>query len=403
MRVLLVSKFLDGRGGDAISVRLLHGWLRDRGHDLFALGTRTPFGNGWGAELPDSDLFPSPLPSTGSGLRRLAALYRPAAARALEHLIERRRPQIAHLHNIHYHLSGSVIAMARARGLPVVWTLHDVNLFCPNINGSRDGRPCLECHVGRFHRCVAFNCRGSLAASLGAAAEAYLLRTLGLLDEVDGFLCPGHFTRTLLEAHGIPAERIHVVEPAIDLETFAAAPGGGSGFLYAGRLAAEKGIDRLIRAVGRLSATKLLIAGEGPQRDALGRLAETEAPGRVQFLGRLDRSDLARALSACDALVLPSVCLEIAPLALLEAAAAARPVVASQVGGIPEWVEDGRTGLLAPPGDEEALVEALDSIAASPTRARALGEEARRIAVRRFGAARHCGSLEEVYAGAIAR
>jgi len=403
MRVLLVSKFLDGRGGDAVSVRLLHGWLRSRGHDLFELGTRTSCGDGWPAEMLDGDLFPSPLPPSGAGLRRLAALYRPSAARALERLIDRRRPEIAHLHNIHYHLSGSVIATARARGLPVVWTLHDVNLFCPNISGSRDGRPCLECHVGRFHRCVVFNCRGSLAASLGAAAEAYLLRTLGLLDEVDRFVCPGRFTRTLLETHGIPTERIHVVEPAIDLETFAAAPGGGSGFLYAGRLAAEKGIDRLIRAVGRLAATKLLIAGEGPQRDALGRLAEAEAPGRVKFLGRLDRSDLARALSACDALVLPSVCLEVAPLVILEAAAAARPVVASQVGGIPEWVESGRTGLLVPPGDGEALVEALESMAADPARARALGEEGRRIAARRFGAARHCGSLEEVYAGAIAR
>ncbi|MEE9217594.1 MAG: glycosyltransferase [Acidobacteriota bacterium] len=405
MRIVLVNKFLDNRGGDTTSVGLLRGWLEARGHEVLLFGTRpgTPSTNGSWAASPDADLFPPPLPSGGAVPARWAALYRRGAGAALERLIERRAPDLIHLHNIHYHLSGAVVAAARSRGVPVVWTLHDVNLFCPNVCGSRDGRPCLECHVARFHRCVAFNCRGSLPASLGAAAEAYLFRALGLWREIDGFICPSRFTRTLLEAHGVEAERIHVLEPALDLERFASPPEGGGGFLYVGRLAREKGVDVLIRAAGLVPQIRLRIAGDGPERASLERLATGAAPDRVRFLGQLPRPRIAGALAACDALVLPSVCMEVAPLAVLEAGAAARPAVASQVGGIPEWVEDGITGVLVPPGETEALAAALAALAAAPARARALGECARARVRERCQVAPHCDKLEGIYARVAAR
>lgn len=403
MRIALVNKFLGARGGDTTCVHLLRGWLAGRGHEVFPFGTRAGLEErGALGRFPDADLFPDPLPADGWSPGRLGALYRPSAGAALERLIERRAPDVVHLHNIHYHLSGAVIAGARARRVPVVWTLHDLNLFCPNVSGSREGRPCLECHVGRYHRCVAFDCRGSLAASAAAAAEAYLMRGLGLWGDVARFIAPSLFTRLLLELHGVEAARVALVEPGLDLDTFAGAPRGGGGFLYAGRLAPEKGVDVLVRAVGRLPGARLAIAGDGPRRPDLERLAWNVAPGRVRFLGRLSRPEVARAMAEADAVVLPSVCLEVAPFSLLEAAAAARPVVASQVGGVPEWVEDGGTGLLAPPGESEPLAAALAEIDERPARAREMGQEARARARRRFDPGLHCDKLERVYADALA-
>jgi len=423
MRVELVNKFLDDRGGDTTAVHLLRGWLQERGHEVFLFGTWPPTppgasgtagmtaaadrphaGAASGAgEFPDADLFPAPLPPNGAPLSRAAALYRISAGAALARAVERRRPDVLHFHNIHYHLSGAIVAAARQHGVPVVWTLHDVNLFCPNISGCRDGRPCMECHVSRFHRCVAFNCRGDLAASVAAAAEAYLFRALGLWRDIARFIAPSRFTRLLLETHGVGPERVALVEPALDLARFAAPPEGGGGFLYLGRLSPEKGVEVLIEAVGRLPRTRLQVAGDGPLRPALERLAEERAPGRVKFLGRLSREEAARALACCEALVLPSVCLEVAPLALLEAAAAARAVVASRVGGVPEWVDDGETGLLVPCAEVEPLAEALAALADSPQRARRLGEQARERARRRYDPAVHCDTLEGVYRRAAAR
>lgn len=397
MRVALVNKFLDARGGDTTCVHLLRGWLEARGHDVYPFGTR----NGPGL-FPDSDLFPEPLPADGPLLRRAAALYRPQAGAALERLIERRAPDVVHLHNIHYHLGGAVVAAARSRRVPVVWTLHDVNLFCPSATGSRGGRPCLECHVGRFHRCLRFNCRGSIAASAAATAEAYLFDLLGLRRDVARFVAPARFTRLLLEIGGVEPARIALVEPGLDLEPFAADPVGGGGFLYAGRLSPEKGTDVLLRALALLPGARLSIAGEGPARAALEALAGEIAPGRVRFLGRLGRPEVARALARSDALVLPSVCLEVAPFVLLEAAAAARPAVASRVGGVPEWIEEGETGLLVQAGEPEPLAEALASIVERPERAREMGRRAREAARRRFDPERHCDSLERVYADALA-
>jgi len=397
LRIILANKFLDARGGDTTAVSLLHGWLAERGHSVFPFGTR-PGADGGG----DADLFPDPLPSKGCHAGRLSAVYRPAAGRALSRLIERRRPDLVHLHNIHYHLGGSVIAAARAGRLPVVWTLHDVNLFCPNVTGCRQGRPCMECHVARFHRCVRFNCRGSLAASAAAAAEAYLFRALGLWRQVTRFIAPSRFTRLLLELHGVEPARVALVEPGLDLERFAAEPGGGQGFLCIGRLAPEKGIDVLLRALRLVPGARLRIAGDGPQRQALEHMAQELAPGRVRFLGRLSRDQVARELAEADALVLPSVGLEVAPFAILEAAAAALPAVASAVGGVPEWVEDGRTGVLVPPGEVEPLAAALARLSGGAGHRREMGQQARQTARERFDPARHCDKLMRVYADAAA-
>jgi glycosyltransferase involved in cell wall biosynthesis len=408
MRVAMVNKFLEPRGGDTTSVHLARRWLEARGHEVFPFGT-LPAGNGGRPDHGsvdggwiDADLFPVPLDPGGPLAGRFGVVYRPSAGRAFGALLARRRPDLVHLHNIHYHLGGAVIAAAGERRLPVVWTLHDLNLFCPNVCGFRAGAPCLECHAGRYHRCVSLNCRGSLAASAAAAAEAYLLRGLGLWRQVARFVAPSRFTQLLLEAHGVGAERIAHVEPGLDVETFAAPPRGGAGLLYVGRLAREKGIEVLLQALRALPGARLRIAGDGPLRADLERLAGERAPGRVEFLGLLERRGVAAALASADALVLPSLAMEIAPFALLEAAAAGVPTAASAVGGVPEWVADGETGWLCPPGDAGALAETLAQMLAQPRRAREAGARAREIARERFDPELHCDRLERLYADAVA-
>jgi glycosyltransferase involved in cell wall biosynthesis len=137
--------------------------------------------------------------------------------------------------------------------------------------------------------------------------------------------------------------------------------------LAVGRLAPVKGLDVLARAAEALPEAEVAVIGEGPER---ARLAGT----RLRLLG--PRADAARLLPAADVVALPSRS-EGFPQVPLHAMAAERPVVATRVGGTPEVVEDGGTGLLVPPEDPRALAEALRHLLATPALARRLGAAGR--------------------------
>jgi glycosyltransferase involved in cell wall biosynthesis len=152
--------------------------------------------------------------------------------------------------------------------------------------------------------------------------------------------------------------------------------------LFVGRLVPVKGVATLIEACSRLPAAHLVVAGEGPERAGLERLARDRLGPRADFLGEVDPAARASWLAAADAFVLPSRVLpdgrtESAPVVLLEAMASRTPVVATRVGGNAELIEGGENGLLVPPDDPAALAAALAALAGDPALARGLAEAGR--------------------------
>ncbi len=198
--------------------------------------------------------------------------------------------------------------------------------------------------------------------------------------------------------HGIPVE--HFATPSVPRATWRAAngvPARTTVLTCVGRLAAQKNLGALLEAfatMGDLDAV-LLLAGAGPQRAALEAVAERLGIAeRVRFLGvRRDVPDL---LAATDVFVLPSLW-EGNPLGILEAMAAGVPVVATRVGGVPEFVRDGETGILVPPADVHALGAALRRIATDAPLRSALGARARRVAADRFDIGRMIAEYERLY------
>lgn len=172
-----------------------------------------------------------------------------------------------------------------------------------------------------------------------------------------------------------PAAKVEVAYNAVDVEraAVAAPPGlraqlGGSEtrplVLTAARLDAQKGHPTLLEAIAELPEALFLFAGEGPEREALeARAAELGVAERVRFLGR--REDVPQLLAACDVFALPSL-YEGSSLAVLEAMAAGTAIVSSAIGGTEELIEDGRSGLLVPPGDAPALAAALRRVLGDP-------------------------------------
>lgn len=198
----------------------------------------------------------------------------------------------------------------------------------------------------------------------------------------------------------VPAERLRVIPNGIDVETFAADPDdrrrlraelslgeGDFAWLAAGRLTEQKDLPTLLRAFvphhRRFVRSRLLIAGKGELRAELEALArDLQVDEAVTFLG--ERSDVPRLMAAADAFVLSSAW-EGLPNVVMEAMAAGRPVVATDVGGVSELLEDGETGAIVPPGRAQELARAMDALVEMPEERRVgMGRAGRRVLQERF-------------------
>ena len=215
------------------------------------------------------------------------------------------------------------------------------------------------------------------------------------------------FCRSQLMLHSDPAHwlRLQIVRCGIEPARYdtPARSGPVRRLIFIGRLARVKGVPLLLDALARLAPDhpdlRLTLVGDGPDRVSLQ--AEAEALGlaeRVQFTGLLCAAEVAEALAAHDALVLPSFA-EGLPVVLMEALASRLPVVATQVAGIPELVRDGETGLLVPPGDAEALAAAIARLLADPDLCRRMGEAGRARVLAEHDIDREAARLAALFAG----
>lgn len=224
-----------------------------------------------------------------------------------------------------------------------------------------------------------------------------------LLHRAGCVVCCSHFVRArFLAASGYHAVRAHVIyngaePPPVDAGADRATakpwapPGQGIVILFAGAIVPPKGVHHLVRAFARIDSAvpgaQLHIAGSArlwavPGGNLQGEAYEQEvrhlARGlNVHFLGDIPRSQMGAVYSAADIVCVPSVWDEPFGMVACEAMAAGKPVVASAVGGIPEIVVDGETGLLAPPGDETALAEAILALANNPPLRTRMGQGGR--------------------------
>jgi glycosyltransferase involved in cell wall biosynthesis len=204
-----------------------------------------------------------------------------------------------------------------------------------------------------------------LALSSLVMVEAYAHRALGLYtNNVDRFIVPSRFLLEKLVQWGWARERFIHIPNFVDIERFEPRLQAGRRFVYCGRLDELKGVETLVRAAALARAPVTLI-GRGPLEPRL-RALSAELGADVHFTGYLTKDALVAAIADARAVVIPSECLENAPLALLEAYAAGRPVIGARIAGIPELIREDETGMLYPAGDVGALAAALERFVALP-------------------------------------
>ncbi len=331
--------------------------------------------------------YTTPRLTTRAARDAFSLLWNREAARRLDELIRTVRPTVAHLHNIYHHLSPSILPVLARHRVPVVMTLHDLRLLCPAIHMLRRGEVCERCRGGRFFQAVLGGCvKDSLAASLLACLETYHHHLRRLYPRhVRRFLCPSRFYLEKYAAWGFPREKLSHLPNFVDTAEWC--PGDEpprNTYLYFGRISREKGLGTLLQAQSLWEAEDsaerptptLQIAGSGPGLPELERLHRELGLQKVEFLGPLAPAALRPILAGAGFTVIPSEWYENAPMAALESLAAGRPLVGTRLGGLAELIDDGRDGVLVPPGDPAALLAGLK-------RAAALGPEARTAARRK--------------------
>ena len=399
-RVLMINKFLYGKGGAELYMYRLADLLDERGAEIRYFGMRHP------QNLPSETErfyvsqvdFENPVTLRERVRAAGRAIYSLEARSRLADLLDAEAPfDVAHLHNTYHQLSPSFLASLRAAGVPVVMTVHDYKLVCPVYTLTSHGEMCERCVGGHFTNAVRRRCnRGSLSGSALVAGETWLHSRLHLWERgVDMFVTPSSYLRDRLVAGGYPPERVVAVPNFVDPDEFVAADGPGEGFLYLGRLSHEKGVETLIEAAAGTDA-RITIAGDGPERARLEALAGSSG-ALVEFTGHVTPDRVRELTAAARAVVVPSRWPENCPLVVLEAMASGRPLIASSVGGIPELVRDGREGLLVSQGDSAALRGAIERLHGDPEQAMALGRSGRARAESRFAPASHIDTIESIY------
>jgi len=378
--------------------------FREKGHSVIVFSTRDPRNK----ECEQSPFFVEKIdynqpdiPLREKVRFGLRLLYSFEAARKIDALLKKERPDIAHLHNICHQISPSILPVLRRHGIPIVQTLHDLKRVCPNYKMLSADGICERCRGGRYYNAILQRCvKGSLTFSSLNCVEAYFHRAIRIYDIIDLYIAPSRFYKEKLVSFGVDAERIRTMPyfgfpvqmPSLESKGY---------ILHCGRLGKQKGVLTLVKAVEGRDALRLVIAGSGPEEPAIRRYIREKQIRNVELVGFVTGERKSRLMREASFFVLASEWYENCPLVVMEAFAHGKPVVAARIGGIPEMVKDGFNGLLFEAGDVCELRAKIEYLVSNPQELVRMGRNARKTAEEVYSPQVHYGKLMRVYEEAI--
>ena len=304
------------------------------------------------------------------------------------------RADVVHIHNLYPLISPAVLPVCAEAGVPVVMTVHNYRLVCPNGLHLSHGELCERCCGGREWWCFLKNCEEDLCKSLGYALRNWWARKRRyFLDHVSVFACLTEFQRDRLVAEGFDAAKTTVLPNMVPDPGEPAAEGDGKYVGYAGRVSREKGITALQAAARLCADLPFRVAGD------TGRMPVVvpESPANMEFAGHMNQAGIHAFYAHARFLVVPSIYMETFGLVIVEAMLHGKPVIASRIGGIPEIVDDGETGILVEPGNATELADKIRYLWERPGLCREMGEAGRAKALQEYSEERYYERLMKVY------
>lgn len=401
MKILQINKFYYRRRGAETYLFDLIDLLQQHGHDVAVFAMDHPKNEA----SPYSEYFVSnvdydalQLSAKLKAARRL--LWSREAQQQLEKLLQKFQPDVAHIHNIYHQISPSILVTLKRHGIPIVQTLHDYKLICPNYELYTQGNVCERCRGHRYYNAVTHRClKNSTAASALAMAEMYAHKWRGVYEKnVDCFISPSQFLKEKIMEWGEAVRRIEVVPNFISAATIPPTEHYEPYFLYAGAISEIKGVRLLLDNFQKNHYDfSLRLAGDGPLLSELrAQVKNSVAKSNIEFLGLLPKAELYTQLASAYAIIVPSRHYENFPYSILEAFAHGKPVIASQRGGILELIND-QTGWLFNPDQPATLDSAIRAAIIYPEEVRRRGQIARRLIEQHLDPQTHYERIFEIY------
>ena len=321
-------------------------------------------------------------------------------SRALAKKLDDFRPDLVHVHNVFPSLGPVVHKETARRGIPLVMTVHNYRLRCPNGLTFTEGEVCERCVHGTNLNAVLHDCFPSRAQAAVYAVGLSVHRSIAKTEaKVALFLTPSDFLAGRLEEWGIEGTRVRTVR-SFTRPFPEASPAPGEFGLFLGRLSPEKGVDVLLRSLKAAGDPPFKVVGDGPSAREWRELAARLALRNTEFLGRLDTAAVDALLRRARYVALPSVWHETGGLAAMEGMAAARPILVSDMGGLPELLsEDG--GFSTPAGDVDGLAGVIERLGADDDLCTELGAQALSFAQRHLTSERHVSAINEAYRAVV--
>ena len=382
MKILSINKFHYIYGGSDRYYFELNELLQRNGNEVIPYAMKSP------KNIPSEydDYFVSNVDywgknSTKSRIKAASRIfYSNEARRKIKHLIERTKPDLAHIHLIYHQISPSILPIIKEAGIPIIQTLHDYKPVCPTYSLISKNKICERCKGKKFYNAFIQRCNhDSIIFSGINSAEMYLHHSLGWYDIPDLFITPSNFMRDKLIEFGMPPDKLVHIPNFVNPKKFTVSNQAEDYFVYIGRLIPIKGLKTLIRAMGNINGrTKLLLIGEGPQRSELEMITLEMNLTNVKFLGQLDFHELIKIVSQAKFSVLPSEVYENCPMAVLESMAMGKPVIGAEIGGIPELINDNVDGFLFESGNSEDLAKKINKMIDDPDMNQEMGTNARK-------------------------
>jgi glycosyltransferase involved in cell wall biosynthesis len=384
----MVHNYYRQAGGEDVAFAAEKDLLRLHGHEVI--------------EYTDTNMRLDSMGRFGSAMNMI---WSGTSYRSIRKTIESARPDIAHFHNTFMMISPSAYYACHDEGVPVVQTLHNFRLLCPAAVFYRDGKVCEEC-MGSFftlsgvtHACY----HRSRMQTVGVSAMLAAHKIIGTWEkQIDFYVALTEFSRQKFIEGGLPASKI-VVKPNFVTPVSDKIGKSGGGFaLFVGRLSGEKGVLTMLNAWKILpSPVPLKIIGNGPLQPQVLKFIEENPLAGAEYLGIVNRNQVASLMQEARFLVFPSEWYEGFPMVIAESFACGLPVVSSGLGSMMEIVQDQVTGVFFSGGNANDLAEKVDWLWNHPQQSEDMGRAARLKYEQKFTPGRNYQLLLGIYQRAM--
>ena len=398
MKVLQINKYYFRKGGAETvffnTIRLLEG----HGHTVVPFSLKSERNEKSEYEAYFVDYPELSESSFWQKIKNMPSfIYNSEAARKLEKLIQQEKPDVAHIHLMFNSMSVSILPVLRKYGIPVVMSVHDYRLVCPAYTFT-DGKGnfCERCGSGSYYNCILHKCsKGNMANSLMLSLDSYFRSFFYQpVDYIDRFIFVSKFA---MNKHIEKDKRyagkctyLYNFTPKVkDYSTVK-----GNYVLYFGRISEEKGIGTLLKAIEQTPDIRLKVVGTGPLLEQFKSLCQPNA----EFLGFKSGDELWELIHNASFVVVPSEWYENNPLTIIESLMIGTPVIGSNIGGIPELIEEGKTGYIFQPGATDELRNILvKACAVSDAEYKRMSDAAKKFAEDNFSEENHYERLIKNY------